>query len=135
MTDFEPQAISISDDLIRTKLVPPRLHTALVPRDSLLARLDEALTRKLMLVSAPAGFGKTTLVAEWMAARGNAGAWVSLDAGDNDPVRFWRYVITACRAFNPVIGKSALATIRMAQPPHFEMILTSFINELAQLSG
>src|SRR5690349_10527199 len=82
-------------ELLRTKLALPRQRQSLVPREALLSRLDEGLERKLTLVSAPAGFGKTTLVSEWIATRGElreppSVAWVSLDAGDNDVVLFWR---------------------------------------------
>jgi LuxR family maltose regulon positive regulatory protein len=117
----------------------PRLHAPLILRLSLLARLDEGLDRKLTLLSAPAGFGKTTLVSQWFVTRwqGQASlprAWVTLDAGDNDPVRFWRYVFSACQAFDAGLGHSALALLQTPQPA-FEAALTLFINELAQLSG
>jgi len=82
-------------ELLSTKLALPRPRPSLVLREPLLERLDEGLEHKLTLLSAPAGFGKTTLVSEWIATRGerqeaNPVAWVSLDPGDNDPVRFWR---------------------------------------------
>jgi LuxR family maltose regulon positive regulatory protein len=91
-----------------------------VPREPLLAWLDEGLEHKLTLLSAPAGSGKTTLVSEWIATRSEPQeappvAWVSLDAGDNDPVRFWRYVITACQAFHPAVGEPALALLRTSR--------------------
>ncbi len=134
MSEFQPRHSSIENDLLRTKLAPPRLYATLVPRTSLLARLDEGLARKLTLVSAPTGYGKTTLVAQWLAAHSNPAAWVLLDAGDNDSIRFWRYVVTACRAFDATLGKAALVLLRSAQPS-LEVVLTTFINELAQLGG
>src|SRR5439155_15031557 len=80
--------------LLASKLHPPRLPGGLIERTRLLDRLDAGLSHKLTLLSAPAGFGKTTLVRQWIAARvgltGLPVAWVALDAGDNDPVRFWR---------------------------------------------
>src|SRR5215472_15763756 len=93
--------------LLAAKLAPPRLPAALVPRQRLLDRLEAGLARPISLVAAPAGFGKSTLVAEWLAARGprEPAAWVSLEPGDDDPVRFWSYVLTACRAFQPSLGK------------------------------
>src|SRR5205085_10848392 len=123
-----------------TKLALPRPRPLLVPREPLLARLDEGLQHKLTLVSAPAGFGKTTLVSEWIAARSErhealAVAWVSLDAGDNDPVRFWRYVITACQTFDSSVGQTSLTLLGMARRLPLETMLTAFINELAQLSA
>src|SRR5262245_15456081 len=109
-TDNQP---SDADELLSTKLAVPRLRASIVPRDALLARLDGGLQIKLTLVSAPAGFGKTTLVSEWIADLFRTSfedgqqppsndlkvAWISLDASDNDPVRFWRYILTASRTF------------------------------------
>ncbi len=140
MSESQPILRTTADELLSTKLTPPFLRSALVSREHLVARLDEGLERKLTLVSAPAGFGKTTLVSEWLAAHSArqgapAVAWVALDAGDNDPVRFWRYVLTACQTFEAAIGQSALALLRTAPQPPFEALLTTFINELAQFSG
>ncbi len=129
--------VSISADLLYTKLAPPRppfgVQSTLVPRPALLDRLEAGLARKVTLISAPAGFGKTTLIGEWLARQTRPVAWVALDAGDNDPVRFWRYVITACRAFDAALGRSALAAFRTSQVTSLENVLTPFINELAQL--
>src|SRR6266566_7901563 len=127
-----------SSELLSTKLAPPRPHSALVSRGRLVDQLDEGLEHKLTLLSAPAGFGKTTLVSEWIAARSErqdslSVAWVSLDAGDNDPARFWRYVITACQAFDATVGESALALLPTSRRLPFETVLTTFINELARL--
>jgi LuxR family maltose regulon positive regulatory protein len=126
-------------ELLSTKLALPRPRPSLVLREPLLARLDEALEYKLTLLTAPAGFGKTTIVSEWIATRGERQdappvAWLSLDAGDNDPVRFWRYVIAACQAFHAGIGESALAQLQTSRRPSLETVLTTFINELAQLA-
>lgn len=137
-----------TSELLSTKLASPRLRTALVPRAALLDRLDEGLEHRLTLISAPAGFGKTTLVSQWLDERVGGqpflpfrpqaelrAAWVALDAGDNDPVRFWRYLLTAAQTFEAGAGRSALALLRSSQQPPFEAMLTTFINELAQLSG
>ena len=83
------------DALLTTKLHIPQAAREFVPRPHLTARLDEGLKRKLTLVSAPAGFGKSTLVADWLAESGLSAAWPSLDAGDSDPARFWTYLIAA----------------------------------------
>lgn len=115
--------------------MPPRIHPALIPRERLLARLDASLGKKMTLVCAPTGFGKTTLVSMWLAERRPAFAWVTLDENDNDPVRFWTYAITALRRLNPKIGKTALAALSTSQTPSFQTILTAFINDLAELSG
>ncbi|MGH2482642.1 MAG: hypothetical protein ACRDHW_23595, partial [Ktedonobacteraceae bacterium] len=107
----------------------------LVEREALHTRLDDGLEHRVTLLSAPAGSGKTTLVRSWMAARPDLPpvAWVSLDAGDNDPVRFWRYVLTACASIQSALGQEALAILNRAQQPVFESALTLFINELTQL--
>src|SRR5690242_12191645 len=83
------------DALIRTKLYIPQVRPKRVSRQALLARLDAGLARKLTLVAAPAGFGKTTLLSDWIAAGSRPVAWVSLDARDNDPLRFAAYVSAA----------------------------------------
>lgn len=125
-------------ELLRTKLALPRPRQSLVQRASLLSRLDEGLERKLTLLSAPAGFGKTTLVSAWIATRRElqeppSVAWVSLDAGDNDPVRFWRYGITACQTFDSAVGTAALELLRASRRLPLEAALTTFINDLARL--
>ena len=105
-------------------------------RPRLLARLDAALTGKLTLLSAPAGFGKTTLVSAWRAtAAGSAVpfAWVSLDTADSDPLRFWSYVITALDMLQPDSGASALALLQAPQPPPIEVVLTPLLNALSSL--
>ncbi len=127
----------LSADLLYTKLTPPRppsdASTALIPRPALLARLEVGLAHKVTLISAPAGFGKTTLIGEWLARQTQPVAWVALDSGDNDPVRFWRYTITACRTLDAALGRSALAALRLSPVASLEGVLTPFINELAQL--
>jgi ATP/maltotriose-dependent transcriptional regulator MalT len=122
-------------ELLATKLALPRPQSGFVARGQLFARLDKGLERKLTLIAAPLGFGKTTLVSEWAATRTEPLAWVALDAGDNDPTRFWRYVITACRTFDAALGKTSLAALRASQQPSFDAVLTPFVNELAQLPG
>ena len=127
--------------LLETKFYFPRPRHGLVPRPRLSERLDRGTTSKLMLVSAPAGFGKTTLLAEWLAA-GPAGpadehltAWLSLDRGDNHPASFWAYVIAALRKVAAGIGESALALLRAAQPPAVEAVLTALLNDLAAIAA
>ena len=121
--------------LLNTKLMPPRLPAALVPREHLLARLDAGLVRKVSLVAAPTGFGKTTLVRTWIANRTIPFAWVTLDEHDNDPVRFWTYVCSALRTLDPRLGKASLSMLASAQPPAFASLLTPLINDLGQLQA
>ena len=120
--------------LLQTKLMPPRLPETAILRRDLLARLDDGISKKLILVTAPTGFGKTTLVASWVADRDFASAWVTLDPNDNDPVRFWTYAITALRRLDASLGKNALAALLTSQPVSLQALLTPLINDLARLS-
>ncbi len=127
------------DELLRTKFTVPRLRTPLVERTLLIERLDQNLTRSVTLISAPAGFGKTTFIRSWIASHAEQQdlpplAWVSLDDGDNDPMRFWRYTLTACQVFRHELGQEALALMNNSMRSSFESALTLFINELSQFS-
>jgi len=127
--------------LLETKLYVPRSRRDLVLRPRLSERLDQGTASKLVLVSAPAGFGKTTLLAEWLAARPGAladkrlEAWLSLDRGDNDPPSFWAYVIAALRTVASGVGESALALLDAPQPPPIETVLTTLLNDLGAAAG
>ena len=122
--------------LLETKFYVPRSRRDLVPRPRLSERLDRGTASKLTLVSAPAGFGKTTLLTEWLAAGpdGPAGerlaAWLSLDRADNDPASFWTYVIAALRTVASGVGESALALLQAPRPPPIETVLTALLNDL-----
>src|SRR5262249_43676606 len=94
--------------LLTTKLYLPPARSHLVPRPRLIERLNEGLTRRLTLISAPAGFGKTTLLSAWIPQCPRCVAWVSLDEGDNDPSRFWSYFISAVQMLDSQLGQSAL---------------------------
>jgi LuxR family maltose regulon positive regulatory protein len=127
--------------LLETKLYVPRPRRGLVPRPRLSQRLDRGTTSKLMLISAPAGFGKTTLLTEWLAAGPAApaderlAAWLSLDRADNDPASFWTYVIAALQTVAPGIGESALTLLQAPQPPPIETVLTALLNDLGAITG
>jgi LuxR family maltose regulon positive regulatory protein len=129
----------MSTPLLETKLFLPRPRRGLVPRPRLRERLHLGLASKLMLVSAPAGFGKTTLLVDWMAtvsasADGRtSAAWLSLDAGDNDPATFWTYVIAALGTVAPDIGTNALGLLREPQPPPIQVVLTTLLNDLGAM--
>ena len=120
-------------DLLRTKLSIPPLRSKLVPRIRLINRLREGFQLKLTLVSAPAGFGKTTLVSEALKTSGLPSGWVSLDEHDKDPARFWSYFITALQSILPDAGTSVLGYIRSSQPPPIESLLTALINEISDI--
>ena len=122
----------MSTSILATKLYipPPRPKVVLRPR--LIERLNEGLSsgRKLTLISASAGFGKTTLVSEWIASCGQPVAWLSLDEGDNDPTRFLTYLVAALQTIAANIGKGVLAILESPQPPPTEAILTILLNEI-----
>ena len=103
----------------------------MVPRPHLIERLDDGLDRNLTLVSAPAGFGKTTLVSTWARGCDRPVAWLSLDDGDNDPTRFLSYVVAALRIISPNLGESALLALRSPQPPPTETLVADVLNEIA----
>ncbi|NIO11337.1 MAG: hypothetical protein GTO40_26305, partial [Deltaproteobacteria bacterium] len=144
--------------LLQTKLYIPPVRSELVSRPRLIERLNEGLprqsaslseghfARKLTLISAPAGFGKTTLVSEWIYAgarskkdRENAFstapsfAWLSLDEGDNDLIRFLIYFVAALQTIAPNVGEGVLAALQSPQPPPTESILTALLNEITTI--
>jgi LuxR family transcriptional regulator, maltose regulon positive regulatory protein len=117
--------------ILATKLYIPPPRPKVVSRPRLIEALSGGLHRKLTLISAPAGFGKTTLVSEWVAGSGEPIAWLSLDEGDNDPARFLTYLIAALQTITPQIGAGVLGTLQSPQPPSPELILTTLLNEIA----
>ena len=121
----------MSEPIITTKLNIPRLPARLVTRQRLLNLLDEGKTRKLTLVSAPAGFGKTTLVSAWLQERRLPAAWLSLDLSDNDSVRFVTYLVSAFRQIDDSIGVSVLGTLNSPQPLDTQSLVIQLINDIA----
>jgi len=121
--------------LLQTKLYIPRLWPGVVPRPRLVERLDACLERKLVLISAPAGFGKTTLLGEWAASCNCRLAWLSLDEDDNDPVRFITYFIGALQTIDAQFGIGLLDALQSRQSPPMTEILTTLINQITKLNG
>lgn len=137
----------MSGTLLQTKLYTPPLRSDLVSRPRLIERLNQGLEEncKLTLISAPAGFGKTTLITEWryrILESVDSGSicqnpkfgWLSLDKGDNDLVQFLRYLLAALQRIIPGIGETALASLNSPQPPSMEAVLTPVVNEIAAMS-
>jgi LuxR family maltose regulon positive regulatory protein len=121
--------------VLQTKLYIPQARVAnLVPRPRLIERLNEGLHRTpgVALVSAPAGFGKTTLVSDWLHQSKVPTAWLSLDEGDNDPTRFLAYLVAALQTLAANIGEEVLAVLHasLPQPPATESIMTALLNEI-----
>jgi LuxR family maltose regulon positive regulatory protein len=123
--------------LLQTKLHIPHPRPDLVPRPRLVERLNQGLRlgRRLTLVSAPAGFGKTTLLSEWVATVGEPVVWLSLDEGDNDPARFLTYLVAALQGADSTVGRGVQAMLQGPQPPPPEALLTSLINDVAAMSN
>src|SRR6266545_7410268 len=119
----------MSTPLLATKLYIPPPRPNAVPRPRLIARLH----RKLTLIAAPAGFGKTTLVSAWVALCGRQVAWLSLDNGDNDPTRFLTYFVVALQTIAADIGAGVVAVLHSPQPPPTEAILTALLNEITTI--
>ena len=122
--------------LLETKLHVPRWRRDLVARPRLSDRLSRGAESALTLVSAPAGFGKTTLLAEWLAiaaADGRAVAWLSLDPRDNDPALFWTYLVAALKTAAPGAGAGALSLLQPPEPPG-EAGLVTLLNDLDAIS-
>src|SRR2546430_2161832 len=117
--------------LLSTKLHRPLPRAHLVRRPQLAERLTQGVMGPLTLVSAPAGFGKTTLLAQWLAESGMPVAWLSLEQGDNEPVRFLSYVIAALQTLDPHLGAVALTLLQMPQPAAAETVLTLLTNDVA----
>ena len=112
------------DVLLATKLHVPGLRPGFVPRPRLADRLDEGLGRGLVLVCAPAGSGKTALLADWARRGRRPVAWLSLDAGDNDPARFWRHAVAALDGLCPGIGERIGPLLGPPPPPSFEPLVS-----------
>lgn len=140
--DHESQRFQLP--LLEPKLYPPRLHAGLVERKRLLEKLDAILEYKLTLLCAPAGCGKTTLIGQWVEnsrerGQGSPVAWLALESSDNDPLRFWRYIMSACQVFYAESEHDALARL-IAELPPFEMpslekILTLLLNSIVRFAG
>jgi LuxR family maltose regulon positive regulatory protein len=122
--------------LVATKLALPALRAGLIPRANLVSLLEAGLEAKLCLVDAPAGSGKTTLLTQWCAAAGGGRvAWVSLDEGDNDPTRFWEYVVEAFRTVEPGVGATALEALHHRGVDIPRVVLSSLLNDLGEVGS
>jgi LuxR family maltose regulon positive regulatory protein len=125
--------MDMSMQILATKLYVPVLRPGSVRRPRLVDRLNPGTYGKLTLISAPAGFGKTTLVTEWIADHAQPVAWLALDEGDSDPIRFLTYVVAAMQTIAPEMGAGLLNLLQAPQPPPIETLLTPLLNALAAL--
>ncbi len=125
------KAKHMSQALLSTKLYIPSTRDEIVWRRRLAGKLEDGLSGQLTLVSAPAGFGKSTLVASWLS---RPAAWLSLDKGDNDPARFWSYVVAAIQQIKPEIGQSAQEMLNSPKLRESEPAVISLVNDLTSIS-
>ena len=132
-TDAAQAATVGRDGLLATKLHAPRPRPGFLPRPRLLGRLAEGAGRELVLVCTPAGFGKTTLLGDWARRSRQPVAWLSLDEGDNDPIRFWRYVAAALDGTAAGLGDLVAPLLRGPQSASLEAVVTAVVNGLAGL--
>jgi LuxR family transcriptional regulator, maltose regulon positive regulatory protein len=126
----------MSTSILATKLYIPSLRAKVVSRSRLIERLNEGLFsgHKLTIISAPAGFGKTTLVSEWVTSCGRPVAWLSLDAGDNDLTRFLTNLVTALQTVLPNIEEDVIGVLQSPQPLPVEISLTTLLNEITTMT-
>src|SRR5262249_10195073 len=117
--------------ILATKLYIPPPRPSVVPRPRLITRLNEGLHRKLSLISAPAGFGKTTLVTEWLVDCERPTAWLSLDEDDGDPARFLLCLVAAMQTIAAHIGEEMVEALQSPQPPPADTMLTALLNDIA----
>jgi LuxR family transcriptional regulator, maltose regulon positive regulatory protein len=128
-------AVPERDALLATKLHKPRPRPGFVPRQRLVERLDDGLAQGLVLVCAPAGYGKTTLLADLVQRGEHPVAWLCLDPVDNDPARFWRHVVAALDGVCPGIGERVAPLLGPPAPSSYRGLVTALINELADRPG
>src|SRR6266498_1213324 len=130
-------SLSMAAPVLATKLYIPPPPPKVVVRTRLIERLNEGLSAggKLTLISAPAGFGKTTLVSEWITGSDRQVAWLSLDEGDGEPVRFLTYLIAALQTVAPNIGEGIMGALQSSQPPPIELLLTALLNNINSIPG
>jgi LuxR family transcriptional regulator, maltose regulon positive regulatory protein len=130
-----PAGAAERDALLATKLHMPGSRPGQVPRARLTERLDQGLEHGLTLVCAPAGYGKTALLAEWAQRCAPRAAWLSLDGGDNDPARFWRHAVAAMDRVRPGLDARLGPLLGPPAPASLEPLVTTLINELANGGG
>src|SRR4030065_615641 len=126
----------MATSILATKLYAPPPRPKVVRRPHLIERLNECLSSgcKLPLISAPAGFGKTTLISEWLAGSKRPVAWLSLDEGDSDPTRFLTYLVAAVQTIAKNIGGGGWGVLQSHLLPSTESILAALINEITTIS-
>ncbi len=119
--------------ILTAKIRVPQARATLISRPRLLTRLDAGLRGTLTMLSAPAGYGKTTLLVDWLRYTAHPVAWLTLDANDNDPYSWLRYLIAALQSMIPGVGDTVLTLLHLPQPPSYEALMATLLNDLAVL--
>lgn len=132
---LSPVSSTMQGDLLATRLHQPRLRARLVSRSHLVERLQQGVAGALTLVSAPAGYGKTTLLAQWRASTNAPVAWLSLEPEDNEPAQFLTYLIAALQTLDPHLGVRAQMLLGLPQPVEPATVLASLTNDLLRWQG
>ena len=122
----------MTNPLLQTKLYRPQTRSNLVLRPGLIMKLNEGLDCRLILLSAPAGYGKSTLLSEWSETVERPVAWLSLEEADNDPKRFFSYLISAVQQIDSSFGIQVLSALQASETPQLEKILTELLNEITK---
>ena len=133
--EMDQTSLEQSNNLLRTKFFVPPIRTSHITRSRLSNLIDGGLDRALILVSAPAGYGKTTLVSSWLHRTNIPSVWLSLDDGDNDPIRFLQYLLAALQPIAPAIEGDLLDMLQGIHPAQFEAFMNILVNELASNSN
>ncbi len=131
---IQASPLSTPVPLLKTKLYIPSARSRRVKRDRLVGRMEECAAQALTLISAPAGYGKTTLLAEWATITDLPVAWVSLDAADNDPSRFFAYIGEAVNSVHPGAADQALEMLHSSMPLALTTVISTLLNDLCEVS-
>jgi LuxR family maltose regulon positive regulatory protein len=132
--EINPLTLEQGKQLLRTKFYVPPIRSIQIARPRLIDLINGGLDKALILISAPAGYGKTTLVSRWLKETKITSAWLSLDNGDNDPIRFLQYLLTTLLPIAPGIENDLLGMLQGIQPAQFENVINQLVNELASVS-
>lgn len=132
--DCDPSSIGQSKHLLQTKFYVPPIHSKQIVRPRLSDLITTGLDKALILLSAPAGYGKTTLMSSWLKEKGIPFAWLSLDGGDNDPIRFLQYLLAALETIASGIEDDLSGILQGIQPAQFENVINLLVNKLASCS-
>ncbi len=123
------------DTILKTKLFMPPLREGMISRLRLIEQINNGIKKKVVFVSAPAGFGKSSLMVEWVAQTKMPVAWVSLDKSENDPINFLSYLVSGVQSIYQNLGDTILGSLKSPISPSIENLLNAWINEISEHTG